>query len=46
MDRFSRELVERIMQIPIEQVREAALNNNSMLLLAADQLFKIRLEEV
>jgi len=46
MDRFSRELVERIMQIPIEQVREAALNNNSMLLVAADQLFKIRLEEV
>lgn len=42
MDRFSKELVERILQIPIEQLREAALKNNGMLLSAAEELFGIR----
>jgi len=42
MDRFSRELVERILQIPIEQLREAALKNNGSLLSAAEELFGIK----
>ena len=35
LDRFSRELVERILQTPIDQLREAALNNDDGLLSAA-----------
>ena len=42
MDRFSKELVERILQIPIEQLKEAALKNNGSLLSAAEELFGIR----
>jgi glutamyl-tRNA reductase len=42
MDRFSRELVERILQEPIEQLREAALKDNSLLLSAAEELFGIK----
>jgi glutamyl-tRNA reductase len=42
IDRFSRELVERILQIPIEQLREAALKNNGSLLSAAEELFGIK----
>jgi len=45
MDRFSRELVERILQGPIEQLREAALKNNGSLLSAAKELFGIKKEE-
>jgi len=42
IDRFSRELVERILQEPIEQLREAALKNNGSLLSAARELFGIK----
>jgi len=42
MDRFSRELVERILQVPIEQLREAALKNNGSLLSVAEELFGIK----
>jgi glutamyl-tRNA reductase len=45
MDRFSRELVERILQVPIEQLREAALKNNSSLLSAAEELFGLKAEK-
>jgi len=42
LDRFSRELVERILQIPIDQLREAALNSDDSLLSAAEKLFKVK----
>lgn len=42
MDRFSRELIERVLQVPIEQLREAALKNNDSLLSAAEELFGIK----
>lgn len=42
MDRFSRELVERVMQIPIDQVRRAALNSDNGLLSSVEKLFKIK----
>jgi len=42
MDRFSRELVERILQVPIEQLRGAALNSDRLLLSAAEELFGIK----
>lgn len=45
VDRFSRELIERILQIPIEQLREAALSNNRLLLSAAEELFGIKPEK-
>jgi glutamyl-tRNA reductase len=42
LDRFSRELVERVLQMPIDQLREAALNNDNGLLSAAERLFKVK----
>jgi len=45
MDRFSRELAERILQIPIEEMKEAALNNDDVLLRAARRLFKVKSEK-
>jgi len=42
LDRFSRELVERILQVPIDQLREAALNSDDGLLSAAEKLFKVK----
>ena len=42
LERFSRELIERIAQIPIEQLRKAALNRNGELLSAAEELFQTR----
>jgi glutamyl-tRNA reductase len=39
MERFSKELVERVAQIPVEQLRKAALNNNNELLSAAKKIF-------
>jgi glutamyl-tRNA reductase len=44
IDRFSRELAERILQSPIEQLREAAINNDNGLLASAGKLFKIKPE--
>jgi glutamyl-tRNA reductase len=40
IDRFSRELIERVAQIPIEQLRKAALNSDDGLLRAASRLFQ------
>jgi glutamyl-tRNA reductase len=45
MDRFSRELIERIMQSPVEELREAALGNNDSLLSAAEKLFRVNREK-
>jgi glutamyl-tRNA reductase len=42
LDRFSRELVERVLQMPIDQLKEAALNHDDGLLSAAEKLFKIK----
>jgi glutamyl-tRNA reductase len=42
IDRFSRELVERVLQLPIDQLREAALNNDDGLLSAVEKLFKLK----
>jgi len=42
IDRISKELVERILQVPIEQLREAALKNDGFLLSAAEELFGIK----
>lgn len=40
IERFSKELVERIMQVPMERLKKAALNNEGELLSAAEKLFK------
>jgi glutamyl-tRNA reductase len=45
MDRFSRELVERIIQTPAEQLSEAVLDNKNELLSAAEKLFRIKNEK-
>jgi glutamyl-tRNA reductase len=45
LERFSKELVERIMQIPTEQLKRATLNKDSELLSAARKLFKLADEE-
>jgi glutamyl-tRNA reductase len=42
LDRFSRELTERIAQIPIEQLRAAALTNNGELLSVAEKIFQTK----
>jgi len=42
MDRFSRELVERVLQTPVDRLREAASNSDENLLSAAEKLFKIK----
>jgi glutamyl-tRNA reductase len=42
LERFSRELVERIVQIPIEQLKKAALNGDGDILSVAEELFRIR----
>ena len=42
LDRFSRELVERVLQAPIERLREAALEDDGSLLSAAEEIFGIK----
>jgi glutamyl-tRNA reductase len=42
LERFSRELVERVAQDPIAQLKIAALNGNSELLPAAERLFQTK----
>jgi glutamyl-tRNA reductase len=42
IDRFSRELIERVAQIPIEQLRKAALSSDDYLLEAAERLFNTK----
>jgi glutamyl-tRNA reductase len=44
VERFSREFAERILQFPIEQLREAALNNDNELLSTAEKLFGVKIE--
>jgi glutamyl-tRNA reductase len=41
IERFSRELVERIAQIPIEKLKKAALSSDGELLSAAEELFDV-----
>jgi glutamyl-tRNA reductase len=41
LDRFSRELVERILQVPIDKLRQAASNSDENLLSSAKELFRI-----
>lgn len=45
IESFSRELAERMLQIPIEQLREAALKNNNGLLSSAEKLFGVKIEK-
>ena len=45
MDRFSKELIERILQIPIEQLRSATLSNDAALLSSAEKLFQVKPEK-
>jgi glutamyl-tRNA reductase len=45
IERFSRELVERMLQTPIGQLREAVLNNDNELLNIAEKLFGITHEK-
>ncbi|MGB8780618.1 MAG: glutamyl-tRNA reductase [Candidatus Bathyarchaeia archaeon] len=45
VERFSMELVERIMQVPTEELKKAALESESELLSAAGRLFKVKGEE-
>lgn len=42
LDRFSRELIERVAQVPIEQLRKAALNSDDGLFSAAERLFQTK----
>lgn len=42
MDRFSRELIERVAQMPISQLRQAALTGDEELLEAASRLFQTK----
>jgi glutamyl-tRNA reductase len=45
LERFSKELVERIMQVPTEQLKKSALEGKGELLSAAGRLFKIKSEK-
>jgi len=45
IERFSRELTERILQLPVEELKEASLNNDSALLSAAEKLFRVKPEK-
>jgi glutamyl-tRNA reductase len=42
LERFSRELMERILQIPAEQLKRAALDSDDSLVSAAQKLFKVK----
>lgn len=42
IERFSKELMERMLQIPMEQLREAALNSDNEILSTAKKLFGIK----
>lgn len=45
IERFSRELAERMLRIPLERLREAALNGDSELLTKAEKLFGVKAEK-
>jgi glutamyl-tRNA reductase len=42
LERFSRELMERILQIPVDQLKRAALDSDDGLVAAAQKLFKVK----
>jgi glutamyl-tRNA reductase len=42
LDRFSRELVERVLQMPVDQLKQAAMDSDDGLLSAAEKLFKVK----
>jgi len=42
LDRFSRELVERVLQLPLDQLKQAAVDSDDGLLSAAERLFKVK----
>ena len=44
IDRFSKELVERVAQAPLNRLREAALTGDGELITAAEQLFQIEMK--
>ena len=44
IDRFSKELVERVAQAPLNRLREAASIGDSELITAAEQLFQIEMK--
>ena len=45
VDNLTKELVEKILQLPIENLRNATLNGENNLLLAANDLFKLKLKD-
>jgi len=45
IERFSKELAERMLQIPMDQLRKAALNNDNDLLSTAEKLFGLKAEK-
>jgi glutamyl-tRNA reductase len=44
LERFSKELIERVAQIPVTQLKKAALNGDETVLSTAEQLFQIKSE--
>lgn len=45
IERFSKELAERMLQIPMDQLRKAALNNDNELLYTAEKLFGLKVKK-
>lgn len=45
IERFSKELAERMLQVPVDRLRKAALNNDSELLSTAEKLFGVKAEK-
>ena len=45
IERFSRELVDRMLQTPMEKLRNAALNHDNALLFTAEKLFGTNIEK-
>ena len=45
VERFSKELVERMLQTPMDQLREAAFNNDNALFSTTEKLFGIKAEK-
>jgi len=45
IERFSKELAERMLQVPLDQLREAALNNDNAVLSTAEKLFGVKTKQ-
>jgi len=45
IERFSKELAERMLQVPVDRLRKAALSNDSELLSTAEKLFGVKAEK-